>query len=114
MLKLVIKKINIEIQKVNLYIDIGMENAMLTAIVIGTISTIISIIINQNSNDYNEVKYMVNPIYINQNIINIIISGIFELKIRNIIYIIYLLNKKEGVKNYERTSNRRSYGYSYE
>ena len=93
-----LKKLNIEIKRLNLYIDIGTENAMLTAIIIPTISTIISIIINKGVQDYNNAKYKVNSIYINQNIINIIFSGIFELKIRNIIYIIYMLNKKEGVK----------------
>ena len=93
-----LKNLNIEIEKLNFYIDIGTENAMLTAIIVPTISTLISVIINKNIKDYNDAKYIVNPIYINQNIINIIFSGIFELKIRNIIYIIYMLSKKEGVK----------------
>lgn len=109
-----LKNLNIEIKKLNLYIDIGTENAMLTSIIISTISTLISIIVNKKVKDYSDAKYIVNPIYINKNIINIIFSGIFELKIRNIMYIIYILNKKEGVKSYERASNRRAYGYSYE
>lgn len=109
-----LKNLNIEIKKLNLYMDIGTENAMLTSIIISTISTLISIIVNKKVNDYSDPKYIVNPIYINKNIINIIFSGIFELKIRNIMYIIYILNKKEGVKSYERASNRRAYGYSYE
>lgn len=90
-----LKKLNIEIERLNLYIDIGTENAMLTAIAIPTISTLISIIINKGVQDYNNAKYKVNTIYINQNIINIIFSGIFELKIRNIIYV---LSKREGAK----------------
>lgn len=90
-----LKNLNIEIEKLNFYIDIGTENAMLTAIIVPTISTLISVIINNNIKDYNDAKYIVNPIYINQNIINIIFSGIFELKIRNIIY---MLSKKEGAK----------------
>lgn len=109
------KKLNICIEKINLNIDIGTENAMITAIIVPIISTIISGVINQKIKDYNSAKFMVNPLYINKNIINIAFSGIFELKIRNIIYIImYILNKKEGVKKYERTSNRGTYDYSYE
>ena len=30
------------------------------------------------------------------------------------IWLLQILNKKEGVNKYERTSNRRSYDYSYE
>ena len=59
-------------------------------------------------------KYIITPLYFNQNIVNIEISGIFEIKMIHIINIIYILNKKEGVKKNERTSNRRSYDYSYE
>ena len=57
-----------------------------------------------------------NPVYQNQNLVNLSVSGIFEVKLRHIINIIYILNRKEkkGVKKYERTSNRGSYDYSYE
>ena len=64
--------------------------------------------------NYKNQNFTIKPIYINQNLINILIDGIFEIKMIHIINIIYILNKKEGVKKYERTSNRRSYDYSYE
>lgn len=110
----VLKKLNIKIQELNLYIDIGTENSMLTALIIPILSTLISVIVSNKIKDSSNAKFVVSPVFINQNIINIIFSGIFELKIRNIIYIIYILIRKEGVRKYERTSNRRTYGYSYE
>ena len=109
-----IKKANIEIKKINLKIEIGTENAFFTSLLIPVISTIVSILIRRKIKNIEKQRFIVNPIYCNQNIANIEISGIFEIKMIHIINIIYILNKKEGVKKNERTSNRRSYDYSYE
>lgn len=109
-----LKKIDILIKDIKLKIDIGTENAGFTAIIVGLISTIIPILFRNKVEDYRNQTFTINPIYINQNLINIALSGIFELKMIHIINIIYILNKKEGVKKYERASNRRSYAYSYE
>lgn len=110
----VIKKINVNIKNLKLKINIGTENAGFTAIIVGIISTIISIVLRNKVENYRNQTFTINPIYINQNLINIALSGIFEIKMIHIINIIYILSKKEGVKKYERTSNRRSYAYSYE
>ena len=64
--------------------------------------------------NYKEQNINIYPVYNYQNLLNIEFSGIFEIKMIHIINIIYILNKKEGVKKNERTSNRRSYDYSYE
>lgn len=109
-----IKEINLDIDKINLNIELGTENASLTSIVVPAISTILAILLRQKIEKFENQIFIVKPIYINQNLINIVLSGIFEIKMIHIINIIYILNKKEGVKRYERTSNRRSYGYSYE
>ena len=111
-----LKELNIEIKNINLNIEIGTENASLTSILVPSISTVISIILQRKVKKFENQIFKVNPIYINQNLVNIYISGIFELKISHIINIIYKFNKelKKGVKGNERTSNRRSYGYSYE
>ena len=111
-----LKELNIDIKNINLYVDIGTENACLTSIIVPAISTFISIILNRKVKKFQNQKFVINPIYINQNLANIYISGIFEIKMSHIINIIYILNKdeKKGVKVNERTSNRRSYGYSYE
>ena len=109
-----IKELDINIKRINLYIDLGTENASLTAIIIPIISTIIEIIINRKIEKFENQIFVIKPIYINQNLINIYISGIFEIKMIHIINTICILKKKRRVEEYERTSNRRSYDYSYE
>lgn len=110
----ILKKIKLKIRKINLKIDIGTENAGLTSIIVPIISTLISIFISKKVKETKNQIYVINPIYINQNILNILLSGIFEIKMIHIINIIYILGKKEGVNKNERTSNRRTYDYSYE
>lgn len=112
----IIKNINIGIKNLELYVDIGTENASLTAILVPAISTVIAIILHKTVKDFDNQIFVIHPVYQNQNLVNISVSGIFEIKMSHIINIIYILKKKEkkGVKEYERTSHRRSYGYSYE
>ena len=105
---------DIQINKLNLKIKIGTENAFFTSMIIPIVSSIISIIIMKKITNVEKQKYIVEPIYLNQNILEILISGIFEIKLIHIINIIYILIKKEGVNKNERTSNRRSYDYGYE
>ena len=109
-----IKNIKLKIEKINLNLEIGTENAALTAIIIPVVSTIISIFLRNKIDDYRNQTFITKPLYLNENIVNIGFSGIFEIKVIHIINIIYILNNKEGVKKYERTSNRRSYDYGYE
>ena len=66
-----IKKINISIKDIKLKINIGTENAGFTAIIVGIISTIIPIILSNKVEDYRNQTFSINPIYINQNLINI-------------------------------------------
>lgn len=103
-----------EIIKINLKIELGTKNAALTAIIIGILSTLISIVLRKKIKKINEQKYRIIPKYCNSNIINIYISGIFGIKVIHIINIIYILVKEKGESKYERTSNRKSYGYGYE
>ena len=102
------------IKKVNLQIELGTENPALTAILIPIIATITCIYFRDKIKERNKQVFNINPIYINRNIINIYLSGIFEFKIRHIIHIIYVLNKSKGEIKNVRTSNRKAYGYSYE
>ena len=111
-----IKKLNMKIKNINLHIDLGTENASLTSIIVPAISTIISIVLRKTVKKFENQIFIIHPVYQNQNLVNLSISGIFEIKMRHIINIIYIFIKKEkkGVKEYERTSNRRPYDYSYE
>lgn len=114
----IIKKLKIDIDKINLNIEIGTENAVLTSFIIPVVATLLTYILKNNIKNNviksEENKFKIKPIYYNQNLLNILFSGIFEIEMIHIINIICILIKKEGVKEYERTSNRRTYGYSYE
>ena len=109
-----IKKSNININKINLNLEIGTENATLTSVIVPAISTILAILLSRKIENPKNQLFIIQPVYINQNLINIVFSGIFEMKMIHIINTICIVNKKrKGDKN-ERTSNRRSYDYSYE
>ena len=88
---------------------------MITALIIPIISTFIAMFLSQKVKKYNDnQKFLIQPVYINQNLINIEFSGIFQIKMMHIINTIFIVNKKrKGDKN-ERTSHRRSYDYGYE
>lgn len=110
----VVRNLNLEIKSIKLKIELGTENACLTSIIVPAISTIIAVLIRNRITKYENQTFIVNPVYYNQNLINIKLSGIFEIKLIHIINIIYILNKKRRVKENERASNRRAYDYSYE
>ena len=114
--KNILNVIKIYVNKLDLKIDIGTENAALTSIIIPIISTILAILLREKIKSKEEQFFIITPIYQNQNYLNIKLSGIFEIKMNHIINIIHLLlrKNKKGVKKYERTSNRRTYDYSYE
>ena len=110
-----LKKIKTEIKEINLKIIIGTENASLTAFTIPVISTLVAVFLSKQIKKYNEKQvFLVEPVYLDKNLLNIEISSIFQIKMIHIINTICIVNKKrKGDKN-ERTSNRRSYDYGYE
>ena len=109
------KELNISIDKINLNIIIGTENAMFTAMIVPIISSIISIFIAKRIKEKKDKYFIVKPIFKDQNFLEILISCIFEIKVIHIINIIYVLvDNRKGEDKYERTSNRRSYDNCYE
>ena len=117
-IKQIAKNLLLSIDKLNLKIELGTENAVLTSFLIPTISTILSLLIAKNQEEKHEKiikqQFQIIPIYQNKNLINFSLEGIFELKMIHIITTICILKKKRRVDKHERTSNRRSYDYSYE
>lgn len=108
-----IKNIKVEIDEMNLQILIGTENASITAFIIPVISTILAIFLSKSIEKYNDKQlFCVTPLFIDQNLINIDFSGIFQIKMIHIINTICKV-KRKGDKN-ERTSHRKPYDYSYE
>ena len=110
----VLKKLKIIFEELNLKIEIGTENSALTSIIFGIISGIIPFVFKNQIKDIEKQKIDIKPIYLNQNLLNIELNCIFNIKMIHIIYVMYILNKKRRDEKYVRTSNRRSYGYSYE
>lgn len=110
-----IKNIKIKVTKLNLIINLGTEDAILTSYLIAFIASIIGIILPHITNEgkINNVNYIVNPIYQNRNEYRISLNSIISIKIVHIIYSMLIFVKK-GRDKYERTSNRRSYAYRYE
>ena len=104
----------IYVENLELEVDLGTENAFLTSMLVAIFSSILSIGLSRIHLKENNIVYKIEPVYRNENSIKIEISGIFQIKLIHIINTIYVLNKKGGRKNHERTSNRRSYDYSYE
>lgn len=110
-----LKNIKVQIDEMKLDVTIGTENASITAFIIPIISTVIAIFLSRQVHEYNDKQiFSIKPIYINQNLINIEFSGIFQIKMIHIINTICILNKKRKGDINERTSNRRTYDYGYE
>ena len=109
-----IKNIKYEAKKVNIYIELGTENATITAFIIPILYIIFSFIYKniEENKDYNQ--FYLKPIFANKNILNFQFDGIFELKLIHIINTICKIKKERKGESDERTSNRRTYDYSYE
>ena len=111
-----LKLIKINVERLKLIGNIGLENAAYTAYLTTIINSIIPVIMLNNAKNYKEENYIyeVKPLYISQNLVNLELNCIISIKIVNIINIILILLKKGSVRENERTSNRRSYAYSNE
>jgi len=107
--KHILKELNkFEIEKVNIKSKIGTENAATTAIITGTILSILGIIFARKVANP---KYKIEPVYTDKNYIYLSINCIVAIKLVHIIN----MNKKLGKEVYQengRTSNRRAYANS--
>lgn len=110
----VLKNLKIIFEELNLKVEIGTENSALTSIIFGIVSGIIPFVLRNQIKNIEKQKIDIKLIYLNQNLLNIELNCIFNIKMIHIIYVMYILNKKRRDEKYVRTSNRRSYGYSYE
>ena len=99
-----LKHFKIEIVKADLKVELGTEDAALTAISVGAIGSILGIILKKQ-------KFEIFPLYQDKNILNIKLDCIFRL---NLIHYIYKTILKGRDENERKSSNRRSYAYSNE
>ena len=103
-----IKDLNIKFEKLNIDIRLGIEDAEVTAILVGGISGVVANLIKNVNNK----KFLVLPVY-GKNILNVSVESIITIKMIHIIYIIYNMKRVRRKENV-RTSNRRSYVNGYE
>ncbi|MCI8699804.1 MAG: DUF2953 domain-containing protein [Clostridia bacterium] len=110
----IIKELKIEIKKLEMYIEIGIEDAALTAISVGILSTIIAILLKDKITKKD--KYEIKPIYIQKNLINLKINCIFRIHLMHYIYKQLKNNILKGRRdtNERKSSDRRAYAYSNE
>jgi len=108
-----LSKVNYIIEKLNLKVYIGTEDAAITAILTGIGYTIISNFISGKITKNKNIEYEIFPIYQNKNILKIELDSIITLKMEKIIDIVKLIKRGRVDKN-GRTSNRRAYAYSNE
>ena len=67
-----IKILNLNIRKINLNIELGTENASLTSIIVPALSTVIAILLRKKIKNYEDQIFIIQPLYCNQNLINIL------------------------------------------
>lgn len=104
-----LKKINL--QKLDLNLEIGTVDIMLTTLIIPLLSSFLSCLLVKAGN--RNCKYRIMPIYVEDFMYKIDLNCIFSLKMIHIINIMWLILRKRDDKN-GRTSNRRFNAYSYE
>ena len=109
-----IKNIKYEIKQIKAYIELGTENATITAFLVPVIYIVFSYIYKKAEKNMNYNQFYLKPIFVNKNILNFQFDGIFELKLIHIINTICKIKKERKGESDERTSNRRTYDYSYE
>ena len=83
-----LKNINIDIKNIDLNVNIGTEDAGITAILVGILAGILGIIIKKS-------KYQILPIYANRNLLKINLNGIFTIYLMHYIYKFIKNNIKE-------------------
>lgn len=99
-----LKDFKFETKKADIKVEVGTEDAALTAILVGTIASFLGIILKGQ-------KFKILPIYEDKNILNIKLDGIFRV---NLIHYIYKTILKGREKNERKSSDRRAYAYSHE
>ena len=99
-----------KISSLNLHVNVGLEDVILTTYLVTGISTIIAIILPYitKKNSENNLNYKVLPIYNNQNVYYLKIDTILEIKVMNVLsslFKIYKDNKyNEKVKKVSRST----------
>ena len=111
----IIKYLKPKLQKIDLELKLGTEDVILTSFLIVIISIAISIGLSQIIDKYDEskYKYKIIPNYNNKNSVKIFLKSIIDIKLVNIINILFRLLFRSDEFD-KRASNRRTYDNSNE
>ena len=112
-----LKKMHINLKQFHFNLELGTKSVITSSFLITIISTLLPMFLSKiiQKYDKNDYSFNIKPVYIGENKLKLEFNGIVSVKMVHIIYVIYIYLKEKGEwKNNERTSNRRSYGYSYE
>ena len=113
----IVKKLQPKISHLKLDMQIGLENPVITAFAVTSLSSIVAIFLPYvaTSKKKEHYEYVITPVYQNQNLYKIQLDCIIQVKMVHIINVISnFLKKGKSDLNERTTSHRRSYGYSYE
>ena len=108
-----LRNIEYKIERLNLKMNLGIEDSAITALGIGMIYTIISNIINKKIRKSIDINYEINPIYKNKNMLEIRLDSIIVFNLQKTIRLIFF-TIKGGKERNVRSSDRKSYAYSDE
>lgn len=86
--KPLLQNMKVNVKKIDLTVQLGTQDAALTAILVGIITTVVGVILRKP-------KYEIIPIYSNKNFLKIKLDGIFSVHLMQYIYIIISKKIKE-------------------
>ena len=91
LIKDILKKNFIKLERFKLQSEISVADPILTAITVMGISTVIAILIKYYNIkiNYNNYKYIINPIYADKIILNVQLDSIIKINLVHIMYIFY-------------------------
>lgn len=114
-IKIIEKLKLLELKKLNMKINIGTEDVILTSLLILFLSTGVPMILTNIIKEYDkkDYYYRILPLYKNKNILKITINCIIYIKLVHIIHVLYILMRKRSVGKNERASYRRFNDDSY-
>ena len=110
------KKLDINIEEFHLKLEFGTQDVIITSAILTILASLLGGVFARYIHHYEKEKYeyKMTPIYENKNIVKLFLNCIIQVRLVHIIRIIYyFIKKRKENKKYERTSNRRSYDYSY-
>lgn len=95
-----ILNLKMNIESLNLNLNIGIQDALLTSYAVAIISSAVGIILPHIVKDQNlrKCKYKISPVYNYTDTISLELDSVINIKIVNIIMLIYKLLKKEKNK----------------